>query len=241
VSDLHELAVLRTRLYEAYATQHAGTGGSRATALIYRRDIAPLLPAPTSGEVLDIGCGQGDLVRCLLEDGYTAFGIDVSPEQVHLATVAGLSQVCLGDYREELAKRTEELAVVTACDFLEHLTKSEVLEAFDGIAASLRPGGIFIARVPNAVSALGGHIRHGDFTHESWYSAQSIQQLAAATGFSAVQTYSCPPIVHGPLSGIRAAAWKPISAFFKLSLIAETGMRKGHIVTQNLTFAAKKA
>lgn len=90
-------AELRGRLYRAYASQHAGYGRGNTTALIYRRDIRPLLPPPTAGPVIDIGCGQGELVRQLLADGYDARGVDVSPEQVALAHSAGLNQVRPGD------------------------------------------------------------------------------------------------------------------------------------------------
>jgi 2-polyprenyl-3-methyl-5-hydroxy-6-metoxy-1,4-benzoquinol methylase len=239
VTEAGDLNLLRTRMYEAYASQHAGVGGGGAVPLIYRRDIRPLLPPPAAGAVLDLGCGQGELVRCLLADGYAARGVDISPEQVSLAHSAGLPQVTLGDYREELGAGGGPLAAVTACDFLEHLTKPEVLEAFDRVAAALAPGGVFIARVPNAVSAQGGHIRHGDFTHETWYSAESVRQLAAAAGFASARVRACPPVGHGLRSGLRVLAWKPISALFKLSLVVETGIARGHIVTQNLTFAAK--
>ena len=79
---------MRTRLYEAYASGHAGTGGGEAAALIYRRDIRPCLPPPRQGPVIDIGCGQGALVRLMCDDGYDAEGVDVSPEQVALAHAA---------------------------------------------------------------------------------------------------------------------------------------------------------
>ena len=90
VTQTRRHGALRDRLYEAYASQHAGCGSGEATALIYRRDIRPALPAPRAGLVVDIGCGQGELVRLLLADGYDAEGIDVSPEQVALARAAGL-------------------------------------------------------------------------------------------------------------------------------------------------------
>jgi 2-polyprenyl-3-methyl-5-hydroxy-6-metoxy-1,4-benzoquinol methylase len=239
VTSADELTRFRSRLYEAYATEHAGIGGSSAGPAIYRRDIRPLLPR-CAGDVLDLGCGQGELVRCLLADGFPASGIDVSPEQVSLARAAGLGTVRLGDYRQELRGRPDQLAAVTACDFLEHLTKPEVLEAFDCVATALRPGGVFIARVPNAVSPLGGYIRHGDFTHESWFSAHSIRQLAAAAGFGSVRCYPCPPLGAGLPGRLRVLAWQPVSAALKFALAAETGVRRGHIVTQNLTFAARR-
>jgi hypothetical protein len=64
---------LRNRLYEAYASEHAGCGASETAALIYRRDIRPALPPCHAGSVIDIdidididiGCGQGEFVRLL--------------------------------------------------------------------------------------------------------------------------------------------------------------------------------
>jgi 2-polyprenyl-3-methyl-5-hydroxy-6-metoxy-1,4-benzoquinol methylase len=232
---------LRDRLYQAYASQHAGCGDDQAAALIYRRDIRPLLSGWTDGPVIDIGCGQGQLVRLLLADGYDASGVDISAEQVAIAHAAGIDSVRHGHYRDVLTEHQGELAGVTATDLLEHLTKDEVLETFDCAAAALAPGGVFIARVPNAVSPLGGYIRYGDFTHESSFTARSVRQLAAAARFSSVSVRSCPPVAHGFVSTARAAAWKPVSGLFKIALAAETGVLRGHVVTQNLTFAAYKA
>jgi SAM-dependent methyltransferase len=235
-----DLAPLRDRLYESYASQHSGEGSAAATRISYRRDIRPLLPPPSAGAVADIGCGSGQLLRCLLADGYEAAGIDISPEQVALARAAGLGPVQVGDYRKLLLERPGELAAVTATDLLEHLTKAEVLATFDAVAAALRPGGRFVARVPNAVSPFGGHIRYGDFTHETWYTARSVRQLAAAAGFGPVTVIGCAPAAHGAVSAVRAALWKPVSGLLKLALAVETGAVRGHIVTQNLTFAAAK-
>jgi SAM-dependent methyltransferase len=233
--------LLRERLYSAYASQHAATGGGEAVALNYRRDIRRVLPAPSVGPVLDIGCGQGHLVQLMCSDGYDAAGIDISPEQVAIAHAAGVDQVREGDYRYALAERTGQLAAVVATDLLEHLGKDEVLDSFDRVLGALAPGGVFIARVPNAVSPFGGHIRYGDFTHETWYTERSVRQLSAAAGFVSAWASPCPPIAHGLMSTLRAGVWKTASGFCKLALAAETGRLRGHIVTQNLTFVARKA
>ena len=208
MTDTVSLADLRSRLYESYASQHAGTGSGEAAALVYRRDIRPLLPPPTAGPVVDIGCGRGDLVRLLQADGYDAEGIDVSPEQTALAQAAGITRVRQGDFRTILGAHPEHYAAITATDVLEHLTKPEVLATFDDVAAALRPGGVFVARVPNAVSPLGGHIRNGDFTHQTSFTARSIRQLAAAAGFDTVLARSSPPIAHGLASAARVVVWK---------------------------------
>jgi 2-polyprenyl-3-methyl-5-hydroxy-6-metoxy-1,4-benzoquinol methylase len=235
-----DLSSLRDRLYESYVSTHSGPGSAGATGLSYLRDIRPLLPPPSAGPVIDIGCGSGQLVRCLIADGYDTAGIDVSPEQVALARAAGLGTVRHGDYRELLTGRPGTLAAVTATDLLEHLTKPEVLATFDAVAVALRPGGRFVARVPNAVSPFGGHIRYGDFTHETWYTAGSVRQLAAAAGLELATVIGCPPPAHGAVSAVRAMLWKPVSGLLKLALAVETGAVRGHIVTQNLTFAAAR-
>lgn len=234
-------ATIRDRLYGAYTSQHAGRAGGEAIALIYRRDIRLALPPPDAGPVVDIGCGQGELVRLLLADGYDAEGIDVSPEQVAVAHAAGVERVRAGDYRGILQASAGRLAAVTATDLLEHLTKDEVLETLDRVAGALAPGGVFVARVPNAVSPFAGHIQYGDFTHESSYTERSVRQLAAAASFESVTVLPCPPVAHSLMSAARVAVWTLVSGSCKIALAAETGVLRGHIVTQNLTFIAHKA
>jgi len=234
------LADVRSRLYEAYASHHAGCGGDEATVLVYRRDIRPLLPPPTTGPVVDLGCGRGELVRLMQLDGFDAEGIDISPEQAALARAAGVARIRQGDFRAILAAHPAHFAAITATDLLEHLTKPEVLRTFDEVAAALAPGGVFVGRVPNAVSPLGGHIQAGDFTHLTSFTARSIRQLAAAAGFDLVLARSSPPVAHGLASAARVAVWQAVSACYRIALAAETGMLRGHIVTQNLTFAARK-
>ncbi len=227
------------RLYRAYASTHAGLADESTTRLAYRRDIRPHLPRPANGQrVLDIGCGQGTLVALLAADGYDARGVDLSPEQVELARAAGRNRVEHADFHDYLAASPGGWAAVTATDVLEHLTKDEVLRALETIRHALRPGGAFVARVPNAVSPTGGHIMFGDLTHETWFTRRSVAQLAAVCGFGRTEVFACPPAVHGVTSAVRAGMWKPVSGLVKLALAAETGVLRGHITTQNLTFVA---
>jgi len=233
------VSTLDDRLYQSYVSTIAGTSDAGSTALIYRRQIRPHLPADAVGrKVLDIGCGQGELVRQLAGDGFAAYGVDVSPEQVELAHAQGLRHVRLGDFHEVLNSPGEDWDAVIATDVLEHLDKAEALRTFEDVRRSLRPGGVFIGRVPNAVSPTGGHIMFSDLTHHTWFTQRSVRQLAAVAGFGAVRTFACPPVAHGGLSAMRKLVWAPISGLLKLALAAETGRVRGHIVTHNLTFAA---
>jgi 2-polyprenyl-3-methyl-5-hydroxy-6-metoxy-1,4-benzoquinol methylase len=232
---------LRERLYESYVSTHAGCSSAGAAAIAYRSTVRPHLPANAHGHrVLDIGCGQGGLVRLLDDDGFEARGIDISPEQVEFAHKAGLGQVEQGDFHEHLGSSPDRWDAVVATDVLEHLHKDEVLRTFDDVHKGLKPGGVFVARVPNAVSPVGGNVMYSDVTHETWFTRRSVAQLAAVAGFESTRTYPCSPVAHGITSAARVLIWKVASGLLKLTLAAETGELRGHITTQNLVFVARK-
>lgn len=230
----------RARLYQSYASDHAGVDSGEAVHWVVQRDVLPHLPADRSARIVDVGCGQGGLVRELLSAGYSqAEGVDVSPEQVAIARATGLTQVRHGDLHELADGTQSPYDAIIATDVLEHLDKEEVLRTFDSVFTALRPGGCFIARVPNAGSPFGGAIRYGDFTHETWFTERSVRQLANAAGFADVAAYPCRPPVHGWKSGLRFGVWGGFEGLMKVAYGAETGVTRGAILTQNLTFVAR--
>lgn len=225
-------------LYESYASLHTGASNVEATRLAFRRDVQPYLPHYEAAHIVDLGCGQGLLVRELTQAGYGGVrGIDISPEQVALAHADGISAVQVGDFQEVLEPEGSD--AIIAFDFLEHLPRQTVPDSLRMIRGSLAPGGVLIARVPNATSPFSGAIRHGDFTHESWFTAGSVRQLCAYAGFDSVDIRPCEPPIHGAMSAARFVVWKVVQAFLKLIYAAETGQHKGVIVTQNLVFIAR--
>ena len=87
---------------------------------------------------------------------------------------------------------------------------------------------------------LGGHIRSGDLMHQTSFTAHSTRQLAAAVGFDPFLARSSPPVTHGLASAARVTVGQLVSACYRVALAAGTGTLRGHIVTQNVTFAARK-
>ena len=219
-------------LYDKYATIQSGRKDLSGEARVVRRDILPHLPkCARDGSVLDIGCGQGLLVRNLLDEGYVgAAGVDISPEQVQIAHQNGVETVTCADYREVLT--SQKWAAVIATDLVEHLAKDEVIELFALVRASLEYAGRFIVRSPNATSPFGGNYQFSDFTHQTYLTPQSFSQLAKHSHFETVNAYPCAPIVHGWKSRARSAVFFVGSAAMRLMLTAETG-ETNHIVTQN--------
>lgn len=100
---------------------------------------------PEARRVLDVGCGQGELGRKLMERGHHVVGIDAYPPKVQLDEFirADLSQGL------PLDRATEPFDVIVLADVLEHM--AEPRQLIDDALGWLRPGGKLLVSLPNAV------------------------------------------------------------------------------------------
>lgn len=237
-----ELSEGRERLYDSYASSHDFYSDVSATEIFVSRVLIPLLPVPVSGvrsRVVELGCGAGAVVQELSRSGFDVVGVDASPEQVALAQSVGLSQVTHGEAGSFLKGLGYAPDAIVALDFLEHFTKLEALDLLTLIRTQLEPEGVLVARLPNSSSPFFGRIQYGDLTHETAFSPRSISQALKVAGFSEVEIHPVNPIVHGLKSAGRAVVWKLAAATLRLMLTAETGIVRGHVVTQNMMVVAR--
>jgi 2-polyprenyl-3-methyl-5-hydroxy-6-metoxy-1,4-benzoquinol methylase len=237
----------RERLYKSYVSSHFGalrnpTRESLAEAFPYfRQHFSNQLPSDHSVSILDLGCGYGTLLHWLRSEGYRhSVGIDVSAEQVEVATSLGIDGVVESDIASFLQNAKERFDVIFALDVIEHLYKDDLLEVLDLIVASLKPHGRLILRTPNADGPFAGRYRYWDFTHELAFTAPSIRQVLTVAGFSRVSVHPVQPAVHGLKSGVRWLLWRAFRAILITYLAVETGVTRGHILSQNLIAVARK-
>jgi 2-polyprenyl-3-methyl-5-hydroxy-6-metoxy-1,4-benzoquinol methylase len=146
-----------------------------------QRAYLPLLQG--RAPVLDVGCGRGEMLEMLRDDGTEAHGIDLDPAMVEHGRAKGL-QVEMGDavtYLEGL--RDGSLGAVFAAQVIEHLPYSEVVRFLRATVGKLVPGGIAILETvnPHAPQAL----KHFwiDPTHQHPLFPETVLALCRLTGF----------------------------------------------------------
>jgi cyclopropane fatty-acyl-phospholipid synthase-like methyltransferase len=136
--------------------------------------------------ILDIGCGQGNLVYALTSFGFKdVHGIDLSEQQIAISKQHGLPcEVVDREYVANLANvAPSTFEAIFMLDVLEHLDKTEQLRMLNSISQLLVPGGRLILSVPNANASLGLRWRYNDWTHEMAFTEQSIEFVLLNSNF----------------------------------------------------------
>jgi 2-polyprenyl-3-methyl-5-hydroxy-6-metoxy-1,4-benzoquinol methylase len=102
-------------------------------------------------QVLDIGCGRGEFVQLLVEQGIEARGIDLDVDAVAYAQELGLP-VQQADALIYLAELPESsLDGVFMAQVVEHLTPSYLISMLRTCQRKMRPGAVLVAETINPV------------------------------------------------------------------------------------------
>jgi 2-polyprenyl-3-methyl-5-hydroxy-6-metoxy-1,4-benzoquinol methylase len=239
----------RKTFYARYAETHLGPREGEMTPArlrlhsgLMRKLYRHVMPPDRTAKIIDVGCGIGAIVFWLQSDGYeNASGVDVDENQIEAGRALGIRNLSAGDLRAALSQASAVDAIILR-DVLEHFTKAEILDLLELCRNALREGGRLIIQVPNGDSPFSGRMRYGDFTHEITFTATSLSQLLAVTGFRSREFHPVPPVMVSkplPVRMLRALAWKMVQFLYKSLIAVETGKQRV-IVSMNILTVAYK-
>jgi SAM-dependent methyltransferase len=142
------------------------------------------LAVPEKGRMLDVGCGDGSVLKLAQELGWNAEGVDFDPQAVDAARRKGLS-VRLGGLAEQRYP-DESFDLVPMSHVIEHV--HDPLATLREVRRVLRAGGTLVITTPNAASwghrRFGRHWVHLDPPrHLKIFDADSLAALARRAGF----------------------------------------------------------
>lgn len=113
-------------------------------------------------QVLEIGFGNGSFLAYAKRRGWEIVGTEANAHLINAASLFGFHAIPADDLH---TLQHGMFDLVVAFDVLEHVPPLELLGFVRKLAEKLKPGGILLARFPNADSPFGLVNQQGDITH----------------------------------------------------------------------------
>lgn len=156
--------------------------------------------------ILDVGCGRGEFLDLLRDQGISATGLDLNPEMVEVCKSRGLDATT-ADARNYLNGLADEsLGGLIAVQVIEHLEPAYLTQMLGLAFDKVRPGGRVVLETINPtcwVAFFESFIR--DLTHVKPIHPETLQYLLQANGFSNVEiVYRAPIAAEGRLQKVAA-------------------------------------
>ncbi len=156
--------------------------GSRDEIRERLRSYVPMFAG--ASDVLDVGCGRGELLDLLRAEGIGARGIDLNHEMVEGCRTRGLD-VVEADLLGYLSGIPDgSLGGLIAVQVVEHLEPAYLMRALDVAFHKLRPGAPVVLETINVscwYAFFASYIR--DLTHVRPLHPETLQYLLTASGF----------------------------------------------------------
>lgn len=157
----------------------------------------PFLEPLHGGAALDLGCGRGEWLELLQENGFEARGVDLDDDLLAVCRNAGL----LVERENALAalqrQADRSLAVVSAIHVAEHLPFDQLRMLIAEALRVLIPGGLLIMETPNPenIQVATMHF-YRDPTHQRPLPPELLSFLPEQAGFERVKVLRCAEPAH---------------------------------------------
>src|SRR5215469_835128 len=138
--------------------------------------------------VVDVGCGRGEWLELLRENGLTGWGVDVNRVLIDMCRGRGLD-VIEGDGIVNLQAVPEKsVGALTSMHVVEHLSFESVIALLDEARRVLCPGGLLILETPNPENlSVGHHLFYLDPTHRNPLPPEALRWIVESRGFDGVR------------------------------------------------------
>ena len=143
--------------------------------------------------VLDIGTGNGHLVRYMLDQGAGRItSVEIYPTLYQRAKSVFDANQNVSIYQANifdfLQQKRSEYDIVVCFDVIEHLPQNEGITLASLIYESLSPKGLCIFRTDNMANIfVGAYSRYMDITHQTGFTEFSLSHLMSFAGFTNIK------------------------------------------------------
>jgi SAM-dependent methyltransferase len=154
------------------------------------------------GFILDLGCGRGEWLELLAEQGINAKGVDANRVLIGRCRDLGLT-VIEDDVLAHLRSLSDEsVSAITGFHIVEHLSIGDLSNMLNEVMRVLRPGGIVLFETPNPENVLvGSNFFYFDPSHIHPLPSPLMELLLETRGFTDIKVLTLHPWDSGRVDG----------------------------------------
>ncbi len=180
--------------------------GSRAEIKQRLRVYLPFISRAGIGgddaPILDVGCGRGEWLELLREEGLRSSGVDSNRVLVAQCHELGLEVVETELMSYLLGLSDSSLGAVTGFHIVEHLPIETLVKFLDETIRVVKSGGAVIFETPNPQNVLVGTCNfYFDPTHRNPLPSPVMKFLLESRGFTNVEVLNLNPSDEAPVEG----------------------------------------
>jgi O-antigen chain-terminating methyltransferase len=139
-------------------------------------------------QIIDVGCGRGEWLELLKENGFDAKGIDLNDIMINICRDLNLDAVSSDAIEYLRSLSASSLCAVTGFHIIEHLPFKTLIALFDESFRVLKSGGVVIFETPNPENlSVGACTFYTDPSHIKPLVPLTMQFIAEYRGFSKVE------------------------------------------------------
>jgi O-antigen chain-terminating methyltransferase len=172
-------------MYVSFEDQFRGTREDiKERQRVYLPYIQNAKAGSNSSPILDLGCGRGEWLELLKENGLIAKGIDINRVMVMQCKELGLDVIESDAIQFLRTQKPNTWGAITGFHIVEHLPLKILIALFDESFRVLIPGGMVIFETPNPENLIVGACNfYADPTHTNPLPPFTLEFLMEARGF----------------------------------------------------------
>jgi SAM-dependent methyltransferase len=176
-------------MYVAFEERHRGT---REKIKERQRVYLPYMERAGAGKeetpILDIGCGRGEWLELLKENGFVAKGLDLNRVMIRQSEDLGLDVIEADAVDFLRIQKANTYGAITGFHIIEHLPFNTLIELFDECLRVLTPGGMVIFETPNPENLVVGACNfYQDPSHRRPLPPELMRFIAEQRGFREIE------------------------------------------------------
>lgn len=178
------------KTYLAFEERHRGNQEEIRRRQQYYLDtyVKNWLDKDMPGDILDLGCGRGEWLEILRENGYQALGIDLNRESLKECQKKDLKVICMDAISYVKSLPDESVRMITSFQLIEHLEMPQLLSLFQELGRVVKKGGVIIMETPNPCNLqVGAASFYLDPTHVRQLHPEFVRFLTEQNGFCRVE------------------------------------------------------